>query len=252
VLSFGFFFLAVIGVILPGGGPDPTSSLRVVKAMLFGATGMVGQGVLLSCLDDPEISEVLVVGRSPVRQQHAKLTEILRPDLFDLGPVTDRLAGYDACFFCLGVSSVGMKEDRYRQLTYDLTLSIAETLAPGNPEMAFEYISGEGTDTTEQGKTMWARIKGATENAVMALPFTGYAIRPGFIQASRGVRPRNRVYAVAYTLTGWLFPVIRRLAPNAVITSDELGHAMIAIARTRPTQRIWRTRDLVGLVAPPR
>ena len=223
-----------------------------MKALLFGATGMVGQGVLLACLDDPDITEVLVVGRSPVRQQHAKLTEILRPDLFDLGPVADRLTGYDACFFCLGVSSVGMKEGSYRHLTYDLTLTIAETIAPLNPGMAFEYISGEGTDTSEQGRTMWARVKGATENAVLALPFTGYAIRPGFIQAAPDVRPRNRVYAVAYTATGWLFPVLRKLAPNVVITSDELARAMITIARTRPEQRIWRTRDLVRLVSPAR
>lgn len=218
-----------------------------MKALLFGATGMVGQGVLLACLADPDLTEVLVVGRNPVRQRHAKLTEILLPDLFDLSPVADRLAGYDACFFCLGVSSVGMKEDKYRHLTYDLTLTIAETVAPLNPGMAFEYISGEGTDTTEQGRTMWARIKGATENAVIALPFTGYAIRPGFIQAAPDVRPRNRVYATGYAVTGWLFPVLRKLAPKVVITSDELARAMITIAATRPAQRIWRTRELVQL-----
>jgi uncharacterized protein YbjT (DUF2867 family) len=220
--------------------------------MVFGATGMVGQAVLLECLDDPDITRVLAVGRTPVTQQHPKLVQVTQPDMFDLSPVTDRLAGYEACFFCLGVSSAGMKEPEYRHLTYDLTESVAKTLAQLSPEMAFLYVSGESTDSTEHGRVMWARVKGATENVVMHLPFHGYAIRPGFIQPRRGVRSRTRWYAALYTATGWMFPALRRLAPRLVITSDELGRAMITIAKQRPRQRIWRTKDLVARGRVPR
>jgi uncharacterized protein YbjT (DUF2867 family) len=218
-----------------------------MRAMIFGATGMVGQAVLLEALDDPGITEVLVVGRTPVPQRNPKLTQITQPDLFDLSQVADQLAGYDACFFCLGVSSAGMKEPQYRRLTFDLTMAIANTLAPLNTEMAFLYISGESTDSTEQGRVMWARVKGATENAVMALPFIGYAIRPGFIQPERGVRSKTGWYAAIYRVTGWAYPLIRRLAPKFVITSGQLGRAMIAIARDRPAQRIWANRELTAL-----
>lgn len=218
-----------------------------MKAMLFGGTGMVGQAVLLECLDDPDITEVLVVGRRAVQQQHPKITQITQPDLSNLSPVADQLAGYDACFFCLGVSSFRMKEAEYTRLTFDLTTAIAKTVAPANPTMAFLYVSGEGTDSTEHGKSMWARVKGATENALFAMPFTAYAIRPGFIQAQKNVRSSNRLYSTVYAATGWLFPVIRRLAPRFVIRSDELGRAMIAIARDLPAQQIWATRDMVKL-----
>lgn len=225
-----------------------------MRALVFGATGMVGQGVLRECLIDQRITEVLVVGRTAVPLEHPKLTQLLRPDLFDLTDIADRLTGFDACFFCLGVSSAGMKEDAYRRVTHDLTTSIANVLAPLNPGMAFECISGEGTDSSERGRTMWARVKGATENAVIALPFTGYAIRPGFIRPPQGVRSKTRLYAVLYGAIGWLYPLARAVVPTYVITAAELGQAMIRIAVERPDPRIWTTRDLVALARnePPR
>lgn len=230
---------------------DPSRTVSGMRALVFGATGMVGQGVLRECLADAQVTEVLVVGRSEAPQRHPKLTQIVRPDLFDLSDAAGRLTGFDVCFFCLGVSSAGMKQDEYRHLTHDLTLAIATVLAPLNPTMVFEYVSGEGTDSTEQGSTMWARVKGATENALLALPFAAYAIRPGFIRPPDGVRSKTRVYAVMYRTMGFLYPVIRRLIPKYVITAEELGQGMIRIAAERPEERIWPTAALVELARTP-
>ena len=163
-----------------------------MKVILFGASGMVGQGVLRECLLDPDIATVLAIGRSPLGQQHEKLREIVRRDLFNYAPIEEQLRGYDACFFCLGVSSVGMTEADYRHLTYDLTIAAAQTLAKLNPNMTFIYISGASTDSTETGRTMWARVKGQTENALLRLPFkAAYMFRPGFIQPLHGIKSKT-------------------------------------------------------------
>jgi len=203
-----------------------------MKVIIFGATGMVGQGVLRECLLDRDVEAVLTVGRSATGQVHDKLREVVQRDLGDLGPIADALAGYDACFFCLGVSSLGMKEADYRRVTYDLTLAAAEILARLNPGMTFVYVSGASTDSTEKGRAMWARVKGATENALLRLPFRGaYMFRPGYIQPMHGIVSRTRFLRVLYALVAPLYPLWRRLFPRYVTTTERLGRAMLAVAR---------------------
>jgi len=214
-----------------------------MKVVLFGATGMVGQGVLRECLLDPDVEAVLTVGRSATGQRHEKLREIVHADLFDLSPIEDRLAGYDACFFCLGVSSAGMSEADYRHLTYDLTLAAARTLAARNPAMTFVYVSGAGTDAT--GRSMWARVKGETEKALLALPFkAAFMFRPGGILPVHGERSRTRLYRIVYAIMGPLHPVWKALIPNAITTSERLGKAMLAVAKRGAPKPILETRDI--------
>jgi uncharacterized protein YbjT (DUF2867 family) len=217
--------------------------------MVFGATGMVGQGVLRECLLDPEIEEVLAVGRRATGVADAKLREIVREDLFELSPVADELAGYDACFFCLGVSSAGMSEERYRRVTYDLTLAVARILAERSPGMTFVYVSGMGTDSSERGRSMWARVKGATENALLKLPLEAYLFRPGYIQPMHGATTRARGYRLLYMITTPLYPVLRRLAPGQVTTTERLGRAMINVARAGAPSRILAPRDINAAAA---
>lgn len=217
-----------------------------MRVVVFGATGMVGQAVLRECLADGRVTGVVAVGRRTVDQQHPKLTQLTTPDLFDLSGIADGLGDLDACLFCLGVSSVGMKEPEYRRVTYDLTFSVVAELVGRNPWIVVEYVSGEGTDSTAQGRTMWARVKGATENAVLARP-GGYAIRPGFIQPLPGVRSKTPLYAALYRFSGVLYPVLRRVLPSKVLTSGELARAMVQIAIDRPEQRIWTSADLRAL-----
>ncbi|MEN3307095.1 MAG: hypothetical protein V7603_3297 [Micromonosporaceae bacterium] len=217
--------------------------------MVFGATGMVGQGVLRECLLDPEIEGVLAVGRRATGVADAKLREIVREDLFDLSPVADELAGYDACFFCLGVSSAGMSEQRYRRVTYDLTLAVARILAERSPGMTFVYVSGMGTDSSERGRSMWARVKGATENALLKLPLEAYLFRPGYIQPMHGATTRARGYRLLYMITTPLYPVLRRLAPGQVTTTERLGRAMINVARAGAPSRILAPRDINAAAA---
>jgi uncharacterized protein YbjT (DUF2867 family) len=219
-----------------------------VKVIVFGATGMVGQAVLAQCLGDSGIDEVVVVGRTPVGRRDAKLREIIHRNFTDFASLAADFAGSDACFFCLGVSSVRMKEADYRRVTKDFTLAAAQVLADVAPHLVFVYISGMGTDSSEHGRVMWARVKGETENALLAMPFRAYAVRPGFIQAIAGVRSKTPLYAALYRVTGWLYPVVRRLAPNYAIRSDELAAAMIELARRQPEQRIFESKDLRTLV----
>jgi uncharacterized protein YbjT (DUF2867 family) len=216
-----------------------------MKAMVFGATGMVGQGVLRECLVDPAVAEVLAVGRTPVGRSDPKLRELVRADLSGLSTVGDELAGYDACFFCLGVSSTGMSEPEYRRLTYDLTLSVARTLAAVNPGMTFVYVSGQGTDA--QGRSMWARVKGATENALLELPLQVYLFRPGYIQPMYGATSRTRLYRALYAVTAPLYPILRRVFPRSLTTTEQMGRAMIEVARHGAPTRILETRDIVRL-----
>ena len=206
--------------------------MPVMNVVIFGATGMIGQGVLRESLLDPEVQRVVTVGRSATGQQHAKLEEIVHADLFDLSAIEPKLANLDACFFCLGVSSAGMSEAEYTRVTYDLAMSAATTLARLNPQMTFVFISGVGTDSTEQGRTMWARVKGRTENAILRLPFRrAYMFRPGYIQPMHGIRSRTALYRVLYVLVSPLYPLLKRLFPNSVTTTEQLGRAMLAAAK---------------------
>jgi uncharacterized protein YbjT (DUF2867 family) len=215
-----------------------------VKVILFGATGMVGQGVLRECLLDPGVESVLVVGRSSVGEAHPKLREILRSDLFDVPAYLDELAGQDACFFCLGVSSAGMKEDAYRRLTQDLTLAIAAPLAERSPGLVFVYVSGAGTDSTEQGRWMWARVKGHTENALLALPLSAYMFRPAMIQPLHGVKVRQ--FRGIYTVLKPFFPLLVRLRKHAT-TTEAIGLAMLHVARHGAAKRVVENADIADI-----
>ncbi|HEY6066144.1 MAG TPA: NAD(P)H-binding protein, partial [Thermoanaerobaculia bacterium] len=203
-----------------------------MKVILFGATGMVGQGVLRECLLDDEVERVLAIVRSPTGQRHGKLEERVHADFFDFSAIAPTLSGYDACFFCLGVSSAGMKEADYRRVTYDITLAAANTLVGRNPAMTFIYVSGAGTDSTGRSRTMWARVKGRTENALLELPFRrAYMFRPAFIEPGPGITSKTRSYRVLYAVLAPLFPVLRALFPRFVTTTEEVGRAMLEAAK---------------------
>ena len=219
-----------------------------MKVVLFGATGMVGHGVLRECLLDPDVERVLVVGRTSTGQQHPKLREVIHRDFADFSALESEFVGYDACFFCLGVSSVGMNPAKYERITYDFTLAAAQPLARLNPELTFIYVSGAGTDSSEQGRTRWARVKGRTENALLALPFHAYAFRPAFIHPVHGgARPKSRLYAAALPLFRLLYPVLRRLIPGSVTTTEQLGRAMIAVARSGAPTRVLASPEINAL-----
>jgi uncharacterized protein YbjT (DUF2867 family) len=219
-----------------------------MNVLVFGATGMVGQGVLRECLLDPRVENVLVVGRSSTGQQHARLREIVQPNLFDLSGLAPDLAAIDACFFCLGVSSAGMREEAYAHLTYDLTVSVAELLVRANRAMTFIYVSGTGTDSSERGRVMWARVKGRTENAIMRLPFkASYMFRPGVILPLHGIRSRTRLYRVFYAATRPLWPLLRLLGPKYVTTTEQVGKAMIAAADHGAPTRFLENADINAL-----
>jgi uncharacterized protein YbjT (DUF2867 family) len=214
-----------------------------MKVIIFGATGMVGQGVLRECLLDSEVSEVLAVTRSPLAQQDPKLRQVLHQDFTSFAAVERELAGYDACFFCLGVSSVGMSEADYRRVTHDFTLAAAEVLARLNPGMTFVYVTGEGTDASS--RTMWARVKGQTEEALLRLPFKGaYMFRPGFIQPLHGITSKTRLYRVLYAIGRPLVPVLKALAPRMATTTEQVGKAMLVVARRGAPKKILRSADI--------
>jgi len=229
---------------------DPAVELNM-KVILFGATGMVGQGVLRECPRDPRVETTLSVGRRSTGQRHDKLDEILQPDAADLLPVQDRLSGYDACFFCLGVSSVGMKPDDYRRLTYHLTLSVARLLAAQNPAMTFIYVSGTGTDSSERGRARWARVKGETENALLRLPFrAAYMFRPGYIQPLDGITPKTRWTRVLYKAAAPFYPALKALFPKYVTTTRQLGCAMIQVAAQGFPKRVLESSDIASVRCP--
>jgi uncharacterized protein YbjT (DUF2867 family) len=219
-----------------------------MRVIIFGATGMVGQGVLRECLVDPGVERVLVVGRSPTGVHNAKLTEIIHDDFTDYSAIEAQLAGFDACFFCLGVSSIGMSEERYRNLTYDITLAAATTLARLNPRMTFTYVTGAGTDSTEQGSRMWARVKGKTENDLLKLPFkAAYMFRPGAIQPLHGARSKTAWVQVVYDVSWPLWSVLRRLAPHLVTSTEQIGRGMIRVAREGYPRKVLEMTDINGL-----
>jgi len=216
-----------------------------MKTIIFGATGMVGQGVLRECLLDPAVEAVLTIGRSTTGHQSQRLREIVVPDLFDLSGVEAQLSGYDACFFCLGVSAVGMSGQEYRQITFELTISVARTLLKLNPSMTFLYVSGVGTDSTERGGSMWARVKGQTENTLLKMPFkAAYMFRPGYIQPLHGIKTKTRWYGALYAVVSSLYPLLKRLFPNQVTTTQELGRAMIAAAKQASAKRIVESGEI--------
>jgi len=213
-----------------------------VRVVLFGATGMVGQGALRECLLDDRVEAVLAVGRSPLGETHPKLTERVEKDLFALEPIT----GYDVCLYCLGVSSVGMAPAEYERITYGLTLSVARKLPEGT---TFVYVSGQGTDSTERGRVRWARVKGATENALAKLPLRTFAVRPGYIQPMHGITSKTTLYRTLYRVAMPLYPLLRRLFPRFVTTNEEIGRAMLEVAENGYEKPVLENADVVTAAA---
>jgi uncharacterized protein YbjT (DUF2867 family) len=219
-----------------------------MRVILFGATGMIGRGVLRECLLDAGVDSVLAVGRSRTGQQHEKLRECVLPDLTDHGAAAAELAGCDACFFCLGVSGAGMSEADYRRITHDVAVSAARALVAASPSSTFVFVSGAGTDA--KSKTMWARVKGETENAILALPFAGkYAFRPAFVRPMHGETSRTRVYRIFYAVTRPVMPAIAALAPRHVTTTERVGRAMLAVARYGFPKAILENDDINAAAA---
>lgn len=217
-----------------------------IRVIITGATGMVGEGVLHECLQHPAVEAVLIINRKPLGLTHPRLTEVLHGDFFDLTAVEPQLRGYNTCYFCLGVSSVGMAADEYYRLTYVLTMNFASTVSRLNPEMTFCYISGAGTDTSEKGRSRWARVKGKTENDLFLLGFTRcYAFRPGFIRPTPGL---TRAHSF-YRFVNWLFPLGRTLYPNGFVTLRELGLAMINLTLRRDPSGVVNGKDIIRLAA---
>ena len=216
-----------------------------MNVVLFGATGMVGQGVLRECLRDAGVTDVLTVGRSPTGQTHPRLREIVHADLLDFAPLGSTLSGFDACFFCLGVASAGMAETDYRRITFGITLAAATTLVRLNPGMTFIYVSGAGADSSERGRVMWARVRGETENAVLRLPFrTAVVIRPAGIIPLHGITSRTPLYRAAYAVTRPIWPLLYRMFPQFVTTTERLGQAMLRIGRDGSPKPILEARDI--------
>jgi uncharacterized protein YbjT (DUF2867 family) len=215
-----------------------------MKVIIFGATGMVGQGVLRECLLDGQVERVLLVGRSSIGVHHGKLQEIVHRDFFDFSSIEESLSGYDACFFCLGVSSAGKKERDYTRVTYDVTMAAAEVLARKTPGITFIYVSGTGTDSSEHGRRMWARVKGRTENALLKMPLKAYMFRPGYIQPMHEIKSKTKLYSALYMVVAPMYPLLRRLAPTYVTTTEQLGRAMLCVAKRGAPKRVLESEDI--------
>lgn len=216
-----------------------------MKVLIFGATGMVGQGVLRECLQASDVELVQTVGRAPTGQQHPKLRELVHAEMWRYEGVEAELSGFDACFFCIGVTSSGMREKEYTHITYDLTLAAADTLARLNPGMVFIYVSGAGADSSASSKIMWERVRGDTENALLRLPFRDvYIFRPGMIQPLDGIRSKTAAYRIFYTLTKPLLPLLRAALPKQVLSTRQVGQAMLAVARGGARRRVLESADI--------
>lgn len=215
-----------------------------MKVLIFGATGMVGQGVLRECLHDPGISLAVTIGRTATGILNPKLREIVHEDMGDYAGMETELGGFDACLFCLGVSSSGMSEADYARITFGYTLAAAETLSRVHPGMTFLYVSGAGTDRSEKGRAMWARVKGRTENALLRLPLSAYLFRPGFIEPMDGIKSKTAAYRTVYALLRPLMPLLRWTMPNLVTSTREVGRAMLSVARHGYRKRILETRNI--------
>jgi uncharacterized protein YbjT (DUF2867 family) len=219
--------------------------LKAMRVVLFGATGMIGQGVLRECLVDPGVELVLAIGRTPSGAVDDKLRELVHSDLSNYSTIASKLPGFDACFFCLGVSSSGMQESEYDRITYGITIAAAETLCRLNPAMTFIYVSGAGTDSSERGRTMWARIKGKTENALLRLPFAAaYMFRPGIIQPLDGIQSKTRSYRIFYSIAKPLLPMLRTIFPDHILTTRQMGRAMLNIVRRGYPKRVLENKDI--------
>ena len=219
-----------------------------MNVVLFGATGMIGQGVLRECLLAPDVNRVLTIGRTATGVQNAKLQEIVQADLWNYASIEAQLRGFDACFFCLGVTSAGMSEADYSRVTYGITMAAAETLCRLNPDMTFVFVSGAGADSTENGRLMWARVKGKTENAIARLPFkASFAFRPGVVQPMNGERSRTAAYRVLYAMTKPLLPLLRRVAPGQILTTEQFGRAMLLVVRQGAPKRVLESTDINSL-----
>lgn len=218
-----------------------------MNVLIFGATGMVGQGVMRECLTASDVEKVLTVGRTPTGQQHPKLQELVHAEMWDYANVEAELSDFDACFFCIGVTSSGMSEQKYTHLTYDMTLAVASTLARLNPQMVFVYVSGAGADSTETSRIMWERVRGKTENALLKLPFRGvYIFRPGMIQPV-GVKSKTTAYRWFYTLTKPLLPMLRAMLPDQILSTPQVGQAMLAAVRHGAPKRVLESPDINAL-----
>jgi uncharacterized protein YbjT (DUF2867 family) len=216
-----------------------------MRILLFGASGMVGQGALRECLLDPDVEAVVSVGRGALGQKHPKLHELLHDNFLDFSGVEDQFSGFDACFFCLGVSSAGLSEEQYSIVTYGFTIAAARVLAKLNPNMIFIYVSGLGTDSSEQGRSMWARVKGKTENELLRLPFrAAYMFRPGLIIPLHGVKSKTKVYRFLYVLLAPLLPLLNALFPRSVTTTEQIGRAMLKVARQGYPKKVLETSDI--------
>jgi len=211
--------------------------------IITGATGMVGEGVLLECLCNPVVKQILVINRKPGGISHPKLREVIHADFFNLAPIEQQLVGYNACFFCLGISSVGISKEEYKRVTYDLTLNVGQVLAKLNPDMAFCYVTGAGTDSSEQGSVAWARVKGATENALMRLFKHAYMFRPGFMKAT----PGQKNIKSFYTYLAWMYPLGRKIYPAGFCTLQEVAKAMINIVNKKYPSQVVEVKDIVKL-----
>jgi uncharacterized protein YbjT (DUF2867 family) len=219
-----------------------------MNVLILGASGMVGQGVLRECLLDEGVKRVVTLGRTPTGQTHPKLREIVQRDLTNLAPIEDQLRGIDACFYCLGASATGLNEAEYTRINYEITLVVAETLARLDPDLTFVYVSGTGTDSTERGRVMWARVKGRTENALLRLPFkAAYMLRPGVIIPMHGVKSKTRIYRVFYTVLGPILPLFKSLFPRAVIDTEHLGRVMIRLAGSGYSKNVLEMADLASM-----
>ena len=225
-----------------------------MNVIIFGATGMVGQGVLRECLLDPNVQLVVTIGRTATGQQNPKLREVVHADLWNYAPIEEQLTGFDACFFCLGVGSAGMAEKDYEHVTYGITIAAAEILARLNPKMVFSYVSGTGTDSSEKGRMMWARVKGKTENGLLRMPFAAaYMLRPGFIEPANGEISRNKLYRALFVIAKPLLPLLRRAFPSQLLTTEQIARAMLNLVIHPYPKHILEIKDIraAAELAPP-
>jgi uncharacterized protein YbjT (DUF2867 family) len=223
-------------------------STNKIVVLITGATGMIGKGVLLECLDHQEIDNVLVIGRNSIEIKHPKLKELIHHDFTDFTGIKDQLKGIDGCFFCLGISAAGLKEEQYRKITYDYTMTLAKTLKDLNPEMTFNYVSGQGTDSSEKSRMMWARVKGKTENDLLHLGFKqAFMFRPGAIIPLRGIKSKTKSYQFMYDYFIWLLKGIKAFAPNSMVNTTQIGLAMINSVLIGYTKSVLAPKDIIEL-----